>query len=135
MGKWQWSALKPWYDSLLVGHASFNPAGEGTDLEQSTQQHVPLTIPFTTRVSVPAEILFRQIESESVLLNLQNERYFGLDEVGTRMWTLLTTSDSIQAAYDALLGEYEVDAELLRRNLQDLLAKLIENGLLEAGGG
>ena len=31
--------------------------------------------------------------------------------------------------------EYEVDAELLRRNLQDLLAKLIENGLLEAGGG
>ncbi len=104
-------------------------------MEQSTQQHVPLTIPFTTRVTVPTEILFRQIESESVLLNLQNERYFGLDEVGTRMWTLLTTSDSIQAAYDALLGEYEVDAELLRRNLQDLLAKLIENGLLEAGGG
>ncbi len=102
---------------------------------QPTQQHVPLTIPFTTRVSVPAEVLFRQIESESVLLNLQNERYFGLDEVGTRMWTLLTTSDSIQAAYDALLGEYEVDAELLRRNLQDLLAKLVENGLLEAGSG
>lgn len=104
-------------------------------MEQPTQQCVALTIPFTTRVSVPAEVLFRQIEGESVLLNLQNERYFGLDEVGTRMWTLLTTSDSIQAAYDALLGEYEVDAELLRRNLQDLLAKLVENGLLEAGSG
>jgi hypothetical protein len=40
-----------------------------------------MTISFSVRVSVPPHILIRQIENESVLLNLQNERYFGLDEV------------------------------------------------------
>lgn len=87
------------------------------------------------RVFVPKHVLVRQIEGESVLLNLQSERYFGLDEVGSRMWASLTTADSIQASYETLLGEYEVDAEQLRRNLEELIEKLIENGLVEVSGG
>ncbi len=94
-----------------------------------------MKVPFTMRVFVPKHVLVRQIEGESVLLNLQSERYFGLDEVGSRMWATLTTADSIQASYEALLGEYEVDAEQLRRNLEELIEKLIENGLVEVSGG
>ncbi len=94
-----------------------------------------MTILFTMRVSVPEHVLLRQIEGESVLLNINNERYFGLDEVGTRMWATLTSADSIQAAYEALLGEYEVDPEQLRQDLQILIEKLVENGLIEVDGG
>jgi len=88
---------------------------------------------FQQRVSVPAHVLVRQVEDESVLLNLHSERYFGLDEVGTRMWATLTASDSIQAAYEALLEEYQVEEEQLRHNLEELIQKLVENGLLEVG--
>lgn len=77
------------------------------------------------------ETLINIIEGESVLLNLKNESYYGLDEVGTRMWELLTTSDSIQAAYEKLLDEYEVEAETLRNDLGEMIENLIENGLLE----
>jgi len=77
----------------------------------------------------------RQIEGESVLLNLQSEQYFGLDEVGTRMWVALTSANSIQEAYETLLGEYEVDAEKLRQDLQGLLEKLVEKGLIEVASG
>jgi hypothetical protein len=83
------------------------------------------------RVTVPAHVMVREIQGESVLLNLNSERYFGLDEVGTRMWATLATSASVQAAYEVLLGEYDVEAEQLRQNLQELIAKLVENGLLE----
>jgi hypothetical protein len=83
------------------------------------------------RVTVPGHVMVREIQGESVLLNLNSERYFGLDEVGTRMWATLTTSASVQAAYEVLLGEYDVEAEQLRQNLQELIAKLVENGLLE----
>ncbi len=51
------------------------------------------------------------------------------------MWTLLTSSDSIQAAYETLLAEYEVGDEQLRRHLEELVGKLVENGLVELGGG
>ncbi len=84
---------------------------------------------------VPAHVLIRQVDTESVLLNLQNQRYFGLDEIGTRMWITLTTAESIQAAYDVLVNEYEVDAEQLRQNLKDLIAKLVEHGLIEIANG
>jgi len=83
------------------------------------------------RVTVPAHVMVREVQGESVLLNLNSERYFGLDEVGTRMWAALVASASVQAAYEALLCEYDVDAEQLRQNLQELIAKLVENGLLE----
>jgi hypothetical protein len=84
---------------------------------------------------VPRHVLVRQLEREAVLLNLDTERYFGLDEVGTRMWFYLTGSDSIETAYQKLLSEYEVEGEVLRRNLTELLDQLLTNGLLDVASG
>ncbi len=84
---------------------------------------------------MPPHVLMRQIEGECVLLNIDNERYFGLNEVGTRMWTTLTSAQSIQAAYEALLHEYQVDAEQLQQDLQSLVEELAKNGLIEVGSG
>jgi hypothetical protein len=75
--------------------------------------------------------LVQELEGESVLLNLKSERYFGLDEVGTRMWALLSQSGSIHQAYDALRAEYDVEPEVLHRDLLQLIDKLIEHGLVE----
>lgn len=85
---------------------------------------------FDQMVLVPEAVLTRELDGESVLLNLENETYFGLDAVGTRMWTLLTASPSIQAAYEALLAEYDVAPETLRHDLQALVDQLLANGLL-----
>jgi hypothetical protein len=90
-----------------------------------------MTISFNARVSVPRDVLVSELAGESVILNLNSECYFGLDPMGTRMWTALTNSESIQAAYDGLLSEYEVGEEQLRRDLTDLIAKLLEQGLVE----
>ena len=92
-----------------------------------------MSIRFERKVMAAQDVLINKIEGESVLLNLNNECYYGLDTVGTRMWELLTTADSIQAAYDALLNEYDVDPEILRLDLEELIGNLIEQGLMEIG--
>ncbi len=46
-----------------------------------------LPIPFAARVSRPDHVLVREIEGELIRLNLNNACYYGLDEVGTHMWT------------------------------------------------
>lgn len=86
---------------------------------------------FDDRLVQPAHVLVRFLDKESVLLNIDTERYFGLDEAGTRMWQLVTAAPKIQAAYHQLLDEYDVAPELLRENLTDLLNRLVENGLLQ----
>jgi hypothetical protein len=78
--------------------------------------------------------LISEVGGESVLLNLKNERYFGLDDVGTRMWKALMAVDSIQAAYEMLLAEYDVEADRLRQDLDELIGKLMEQGLVEISG-
>ncbi len=90
-----------------------------------------MAISFTDRVKVPEEVLISGLQSESVILNLESERYFGLDDVGTRMMSVLTTADSIQAAYETLLEEYDVEGEVLRQDLTSIIEQLVEQGLVE----
>lgn len=85
----------------------------------------------TARAVIPEGVLIRELEGEAVLLNLNSGAYFGLDDVGTRMWSALTTSPSIQAAYDSLLAEYEVAPEQLSGDLDTFIEKLVAQGLLE----
>lgn len=89
-------------------------------------------ISFAERATVPANVLIRFLDQESVLLNLNTERYFGLDAVGTRMFQLVTSSSSIEDAYSQLTEEFEVNPQILRSNLSDLLEHLAENGLIAA---
>lgn len=90
-----------------------------------------MAISFAARVSVPPDILISEVGGESVLLNLKSERYFGLDNMGTQMWKTLIASDSIQAAYETLLAEYDVEASRLREDLDELIRQLREQGLVE----
>jgi Coenzyme PQQ synthesis protein D (PqqD) len=83
------------------------------------------------KVVASENVLLRELSGEAVLLNLNSEMYFGLDEVGYRMWTVLTGSDSIGAAYEQLLSEYEVEPEQLWESLDSLIGECTEQGLLQ----
>ena len=89
-----------------------------------------MTISFSDRVAVPDGVLISHLQEESVILNLESERYFGLDDVGTRFLTVLTTSQTIEAAYETLSSEYDVDPQVLRQDLVALVENLVDQGLL-----
>lgn len=94
-----------------------------------------MSIALSARVTIPNRVLMRDVAGEAVLLNLNNEHYYGLDEVGARFLTVLVSSASIQAAIDALLAEYDIDRVTLERDMLDLLGKLAEQGLIEIHDG
>lgn len=66
-----------------------------------------------------------------MLLNLKSETYFGLDEVGTRMWSVLTSTPSIRAAVDLLEAEYDAETGELQADVKALVERLREEGLVE----
>jgi hypothetical protein len=89
-----------------------------------------MSISFSDRVKIPDDVLISKLQEESVILNLDSERYYGLDDVGTRILSVLTTSDSIEAAYQRLVGEYDVDRQLLRNDLLELIENLVDKGII-----
>src|SRR5258708_12915933 len=90
-----------------------------------------MPFPFSQRVAVAPDVLFRLVGDEAVLLNLKTELYLGLDPVGTRIWHVLKDAPSIQAAYDTLLAEYEVEPQRLHPDLDEFLGKFPEQKLIE----
>ena len=86
--------------------------------------------PLKGRVAKPESVLVREISGESVLLDLDSESYFGLDEIGTRMWSALAETPTIDAAFQMLLAEYDVAPETLRADLDAFIAQLADAGLL-----
>ena len=89
-----------------------------------------MIISFSDQVKVPEDVLISNLQGESVILNLDSERYFGLDDVGTRFLSVLTTSDSLEAAYNTLITEYDVDGTVLRNDLLALVENLMNQGIL-----
>jgi hypothetical protein len=76
-------------------------------------------------------VLISRLQEESVILNLDSERYYGLDDVGTRFLSVLTTANSIDAAYQSLAEEYDIDREVLRQDLVALIQNLLQQGIIE----
>ena len=89
-----------------------------------------VTPSLTARVAKPDSVLVRELAGELVLLNLDTESYFGLDEIGTRMWTVLLSAESIEAACSVLAAEYEIEPGELRRDLADFVDELARAQLL-----
>lgn len=87
-----------------------------------------MTLPQNVKIS--DEVLFQEIEGESVLLNLANEQYFGLDEVGTRFWHLLSKDSKTANALINLKNEYDVDSDTLQKDLGLLIDELNQKGLV-----
>ena len=82
------------------------------------------------KVTKVPQVLVQDLDGEAVLLNLDNGQYYGLDEVGFRMYQLLVASNSVGDAYKALLEEYEIAPEQLCADLEALLVDLLKHGLV-----
>ena len=82
-------------------------------------------------ITVPDTVLYEQLDSEVVLFSLSTQHYYGLDELGTRVWQLLLEHHTVASILAALLEEYEVDAVVLRRDVERLVGELAANGLIE----
>lgn len=79
-----------------------------------------------------AETVFAQeVDGEMVLLDMNSENYFGLDEVGTAIWQAMQEKESLKEVFDILLEQYEVEEDVLKKDLINFVEKLKESGLIK----
>ena len=93
------------------------------------------TATLASRVTIPEDVVFREIDGESVLLDLVSGEYYGLNEAGTRIWTLLVGGAGPAEVLASLRREYDVDEAVLHRDLLELLEELRGRGLVRIDGG
>jgi hypothetical protein len=84
------------------------------------------------RFVVNPSVVFRELDGEGVLLNLDSGVYFGLDAVGMRIWTLLLEHGSTRPVCQQMEREYEIGRDELERDVHRLVGELREKGLIVA---
>lgn len=89
-----------------------------------------MQVTLAQRAEPSSDVLFQQVAGESVLLDTASEQYFGLNAVGTRVWQLLASDQTLRAAHAELCREYETAPDELERDLLALVEKLAQAGLV-----
>jgi hypothetical protein len=89
----------------------------------------PITL--SSRVSAAKDQISSSLGDEEVILHLQSGTYYGLNEVGTRIWHLLQKPKPVSEIYEQLLLEYEIDAGQCERDVLALLQQLADQHLIE----
>jgi Coenzyme PQQ synthesis protein D (PqqD) len=82
------------------------------------------------RVAIHDDAVFRELDGEAVILQLDAGMYFGLDCIGTRLWQLIEAHGRLRSVLDAALSEFDVAPDVLERDLLDLVTALAEKRLV-----
>ena len=76
-------------------------------------------------------LLTAEVDGELMAMSVEKGFCYGLDRVGTRVWSLIAEPRSVDEVCDVLLGEFEVDSARCRREVVALLGHLLKEGLVE----
>ena len=87
-------------------------------------------ISLDTRVAIHEDAVFRELDGEAVVLQLDAGMYFGLDPIGTRLWQLIEVHGILRPVFEAALTEFDVAPDILERDLLDLVSTLAEKRLV-----
>jgi hypothetical protein len=79
-----------------------------------------------------ADVVSRVIDGEAVLLDLASGKYLGLNEVATRAWVMIGEGKAFGAFRAGLVDEFDVEADVLERDLDQLFAEMLARELIRA---
>ncbi len=82
-------------------------------------------------VAAASRVAVAEVGGEAVLLDLQTGQYYGVNEVGTRIWELVQEPRSLESIVDELERQYEVGRDLLETDAGKFLEQLLDHDLVE----
>jgi hypothetical protein len=82
-------------------------------------------------VVASADQVSSQVAGEAIVLSLRTGMYYGLAQVGLRVWELIRDPILVADLCEVIRGEYDVEPERCEQDILALLRELAAEGLLE----
>ena len=81
-------------------------------------------INLNTIINKNLEIDDTDLDGEKVMMNLDKGQYFMMNEVGSRIWEIISEPINVRRIIDTLRSEYEVDEETCKDTVVEFLGRL-----------
>ena len=118
---------------MLVAHETRSERAAVAWMDFAMRGHLEITQ--QTVVRAARSQVSTVLDGEAVLLELSRGVYFGLNEVGTRVWQLVQEPRDVASIRDAVCEEYDVTPERCLTDVSDLLERMRDEGLVEVVDG
>jgi len=83
------------------------------------------------KISIKADVVSRKVQDEEVVLDLGSGTYFGLNEIGTKVWEMLKEKVPLEHLSEKIAEEYEVSLKRAQKDVNTLVMTLEKKGLIE----
>lgn len=93
------------------------------------------TVILSTVVSQSSELVSTNIEGQTALMSIVNGSYYGMDQIGSRVWTLIAQPRAVTAVVDQLLTEFAVERATCEGHVLTFLQTLADADLLQIADG
>lgn len=95
-----------------------------------TDLNVPLALTLDARVTAVPDLLASNLAGDMVLLNLADGVYYGLDLVGTYIWSRIADPKSVRELIDDVTAHFDVDKHQCEGDVLAFLVNLVANRLV-----
>ncbi len=77
------------------------------------------------------EIVASDIDGETVMMSIENGKYYGLDDIGSHIWKLIEKPVKVSDLIDMLPERFDVDRETCERDVLKFLNELNEDRIVQ----
>ncbi|MEA4888962.1 MAG: lasso peptide biosynthesis PqqD family chaperone [Clostridiaceae bacterium] len=78
-----------------------------------------------------SEIVTADMDGETVMMSIENEKYYNLGKMGSVIWGLLEAPLSVEALIGKLLDKYDVDRGQCEKEVFSFLSNTYKEGLIK----
>ena len=89
------------------------------------------SIPQTAPLTAAEGVLATTFDNEVVLLNLADGVYYGLSDVGARVWHLVGHRATLESICQTIAAEYDVEPARCAKDVHSLVQDLLRHRLVD----
>ena len=82
-------------------------------------------------IAADSEVVSCELAGGAALLDLRSSTYFGLNQIGSEIWTLIREPRAVSEVCDAIVARYDVPRAQFRADLITLATQLADAGLIK----
>jgi len=88
-----------------------------------------------TIISRCENLIYKDIDNETVMLSIENEEYYNLNKLGSSIWKYIIDPISIDTLIDKLTEQYDVSRDKCKFETIEFVKKLYELKIISLSNG
>ena len=85
---------------------------------------------YKLRIRFKKDVIFSDLQDEMIIMDMNSGRYFGLNETGAKIWSLLDKHDDLKKVVKNLCDEYEISKEKCEKEIIQFIKGLQQKELI-----